>query len=222
MADPSIFPSVLNAAFAAMGVAYGATAAAGYWYFGDAASAVVTANLATDAPFARASLLPPSLPKLTVAALVGWAVLLNAFTTLPSMVMVVDSTLWSLTSWASGNAISAGGGEDRDGWLCRPGVGPGAAALRRPRRSVRFVMRFLIAIASAALGALAASSLGNAVALVGGVAALSCSLILPTVCYARVVGVDGYIASAGLVSLLAGGVVLTGLIVAQSVAAWAR
>jgi hypothetical protein len=201
-----------------MGLAYGATAAAGYAYFGEAASPVVTANLAVGAPFAHAPLLPRPFPPLTVDALVGWAVLANAMTTLPSMVMIVDSTLWSLTPWARGRATSRGGGDGRDGWLCRPGIGPGAAAaLRRPRRWFRFASRVLIAAVTAGLGVAAATSLGNAVALLGGVAALSCSLILPTVCYARVVGVRGPAGVVGLAALLGGGAVLMGLIIVQSV-----
>ena len=226
LADPAAFPAVLNAAFLAMAAAYGATAMAGYFYFGDAASPVVTSNLAADAPFAGAPLLPPPFPpSLTADALVGWAVLANAFSTYPSMVMVVQTTLWSLTPWARGAGTSAGGGDGVNGWLCRPGVGldPGEVALRRPRRAVRFGLRVAIAAATAGAALVAASSLGSAIALLGGLAALACSLILPTVCYWRVVlpaqaGGGSPWRRAGLVGLVAGGVVLMVLIVVQTAA----
>jgi len=205
MADPTAFPRVLDAAFTAMGLAYAATGAFGYWYWGDASEPVVTANLATSAPFASRFL----------GLAVGWAVLANALTTLPSMVMVVEATLWSLTPWARGVGQS--------GWACRPGLA-GDTALRRPRRWFRFVSRAVVAGMSSAAGVAAASRLGAAVALVGGLAALACSLILPTVCYARVVGVsrDAPWRAAGLLGLLAGGVALTALIVVQSVGEMAR
>jgi vesicular inhibitory amino acid transporter len=216
LADPSLFPRVLDGAFLAMGLAYGATAATGYYYFGDAASPVITANLASDAPFSGrlSSLIPRA---------VGWAVLANAFSTYPSMVMVVQSTLWSLTPWARGEGASAGGGEGVDGWLCRPGVGAEEVALRRPKRGVRFSLRVLIAVATAGAAILAASSLGDAIALLGGLAALACSLILPTVCYWRVVlkerddgGRGGVARRVGLVGLVVGGAGLMVLIVSQT------
>ena len=219
LADPALFPRVLDGAFLAMGLAYGATAAAGYHYFGDAAGPVITANLASDAPFSGA--LSSSIPRA-----VGWAVLANAFSTYPSMVMVVQSTLWSLTPWARGEGVSRGGGEGVDGWLCRPGVGVEEAALRRPKRGVRFLLRVLIAGVTAGAAILAASSLGDAIALLGGLAALACSLILPTVCYWRVVlkneeggggsGRGRVARRAGLVGLVVGGVSLMCLIVSQT------
>ena len=45
------FDSVINWAFTAMLIIYGAVAGLGYYYFGDAASTLITEDLATNSPF---------------------------------------------------------------------------------------------------------------------------------------------------------------------------
>ena len=45
------FDTVINWAFTAMLVIYGAVAGLGYYYFGDAASTLITEDLAANSPF---------------------------------------------------------------------------------------------------------------------------------------------------------------------------
>jgi hypothetical protein len=56
MAKPSRFPLALAASFAAMFACYAAVAAAGYWYWGDAASPLAIADLAANSWYSTASL----------------------------------------------------------------------------------------------------------------------------------------------------------------------
>lgn len=52
------FDSVINCAFTAMLVIYGAVAGLGYYYFGDAASTLITDDLANNSPFTGRSVSP--------------------------------------------------------------------------------------------------------------------------------------------------------------------
>ena len=51
------FDSVINWAFTAMLIIYGAVAGLGYYYFGDAASTLITEDLATNSPFVGRSVI---------------------------------------------------------------------------------------------------------------------------------------------------------------------
>jgi vesicular inhibitory amino acid transporter len=55
MRAPRKFPAAITAAFILMAAVYASVAAAGYYYFGDAVSAVLTADLAAAAPIAQRS-----------------------------------------------------------------------------------------------------------------------------------------------------------------------
>ena len=52
------FDSVINWAFTAMLVIYGTVAGLGYYYFGDAASTLITDDLANNSPFTGRSVSP--------------------------------------------------------------------------------------------------------------------------------------------------------------------
>ena len=63
-----LFDRVIDTAFGSMFVVYGLAASLGYYYFGAAASTLVTSNLTSDTRFGGTSFL---LPGLTVAHLVA-------------------------------------------------------------------------------------------------------------------------------------------------------
>ena len=52
------FDTVINWAFTAMLLIYGAVAGLGYFYFGDAASTLITDDLANNSPFTGRSVIP--------------------------------------------------------------------------------------------------------------------------------------------------------------------
>jgi len=109
-----------------MGLLYGGIAAAGYYYFGDGSQQVVTANLKENSPFGSGSSLF-DIPGLSLDNAIGGFVLLNAFTTYPALIMIVQDMLWALfspvflaRSGEGGGGAAGGGGE--------PPLSPDAAA----------------------------------------------------------------------------------------------
>jgi vesicular inhibitory amino acid transporter len=196
MARPEKFHAVINAAFACMALLYGGVCTVGYAYWGDGARQVVTASIARESPFAGRALLP-AFPALTLDAVVGGCVLLNAVTTYPALIMVVQA-----------NVLAAA-------------AGPAAP---RVRAAPRLAARAAIAAATAVVAVAAYASLANALALLGGMASMSCSLLLPAACFLSLsAGRPGTGPPAGartrgaLWALLAVGVVVTAGVVAQAV-----
>ena len=82
------FDSVLAIAFGSMLGVYALVAGLGYYYFGRDAATLVTSDLATDTPFAGKAIL---IPGLTVANFMAGCVLLNAYTTYPSLLLVIQA-----------------------------------------------------------------------------------------------------------------------------------
>ena len=82
------FDSVLAIAFGSMLGVYALVAGLGYYYFGRDAATLVTSDLATDTPFAGKAVL---IPGLTVANFMAGCVLLNAYTTYPSLLLVIQA-----------------------------------------------------------------------------------------------------------------------------------
>lgn len=78
---------MLAIAFGTMLVVYSLVAGLGYYYFGRDAATLVTSDLATDTPFAGKSIL---IPGFTVANFMAGCVLLNAYTTYPSLLLVIQ------------------------------------------------------------------------------------------------------------------------------------
>lgn len=196
MADPSLFPRVLNTSFAAMAALYGGVAVAGYYYYGDGAHQVVTASLARDSPFSRDFKLGPASVSLDDA--VGAAILLNAVTTYPALVMIVQETLWAVAN---------------------PWSGAGGAPPRRLRPAPRLALRLAVAAVSAGVSIGAYASIANALALLGGSSSMVASLLLPLAAYMRMASSRGVLSSgkrAGLIALLAAGVVVTVAVVWQA------
>lgn len=81
------FDTVLNMSFSLMLIVYGTVAALGYYYFGSSAHTLLTTDLARNSPFTGHYLL---LPGLTVDKLVSLSILLNAYSTYPSLVLVMQ------------------------------------------------------------------------------------------------------------------------------------
>lgn len=69
-----------------MGV-YGTVAALGYYYFGSSAHTLLTTDLARNSPFTGHCFL---LPGLTADKLVALCIMLNAYSTYPSLVLVMQ------------------------------------------------------------------------------------------------------------------------------------
>lgn len=74
---------MVTLAFSAMALLYGCVSAAGYYYWGNGALTLVTSDLALHSPFARNGRLP-------VDKLVDACILVNVFTTYPSLVLVMQ------------------------------------------------------------------------------------------------------------------------------------
>ena len=74
---------MLTLAFSAMALLYSCVSAAGYYYWGSGALTLVTSDLALHSPFARNGRLPAD-------KLVDACILVNVFTTYPSLVLVMQ------------------------------------------------------------------------------------------------------------------------------------
>ena len=74
---------MVTLAFSAMALLYGCVSAAGYYYWGKGTLTLVTSDLALHSPFARNGRLP-------VDKLVDACILVNVFTTYPSLVLVMQ------------------------------------------------------------------------------------------------------------------------------------
>ena len=81
------FNKVLNISFSLMLGVYGSVAALGYYYFGSSAHTLVTTDLGRNSPFSGHHFL---FPGWTVDKLVALSILLNAYTTYPSLVLVMQ------------------------------------------------------------------------------------------------------------------------------------
>ena len=78
------FGRVLTLAFTAMTVLYGLVSAAGYLYWGRGAQTLVTTDLTLHSPFSGRA------KGLSVDTLVDLCILVNVFTTYPSLVLVMQ------------------------------------------------------------------------------------------------------------------------------------
>ncbi|CAK0784981.1 hypothetical protein CVIRNUC_008186 [Coccomyxa viridis] len=191
MKQPQAFDSVINWAFTAMLIIYGAVAGLGYYYFGDAASTLITEDLATNSPFVGRSII---IPGLTVDKLVAACILVNAYTTYPCLILVIQDMLWSVLPWLN-----------RDGLH------------RQPRKAVATAVRLLLFGVGCCIAFAAYNVLGNVMSLVGGFASMSCSLLMPSLFYLILFWKELARGSrAGVILLLAVGVALLILTVGQN------
>ncbi len=90
---------MVTLAFSAMALLYGCVSAAGYYYWGNGALTLVTSDLALHSPFARNGRLP-------VDKLVDACILVNVFTTYPSLVLVMQvRRCWSCNFGRGGGYV---------------------------------------------------------------------------------------------------------------------
>lgn len=191
MATPQDFDTVLNISFSLMLGVYAAVAALGYYYFGSSAHTLVTTDLARNSPFTGHHLL---LPGLTVDKLVSLSILLNAYSTYPSLVLVMQDMIVSIL----------------------PGGGAGSA-WRHPRKPVALAIRLSIFAVGGLTAYAAFAVLGNVMSLVGGMCSMCCSLLLPSLFYLILYKEDlSWLKKCGVVVLLLCGVALLVLIVVQN------
>ncbi|KAK9825697.1 hypothetical protein WJX81_006348 [Elliptochloris bilobata] len=191
MKNPKDFNKVIYASFAAMAMVYGLVAGLGYYYFGDAASTLVTNDLAIDSPFTGHWLLVRGL---TVDKVVVLCILVNAYTTYPCLVLVIQDMLWAVLAEADGLEI------------------------RAPKSWVAVATRLLICGAGAVVGYLTFDVLGNVMSLVGALCAMNSSLLMPAAFFLVLFWRDlGALRRAGTATLLALGLALLVMIVVQNV-----
>ncbi|CAL8462945.1 g2479 [Coccomyxa elongata] len=192
MKQPRAFDKVINLAFTAMLIIYGIVAGLGYYYFGDAASTLITDDLARNSPFTGHSVL---LPGFTVDKLVALCILVNAYTTYPCLILVIQDMMWSVLPF-----LEQYGGT------------------RQPRRMVATGVRLLLFVAGTCIAFVAYAILGNVMSLVGGFASISCSLLMPSLFYLILFWKElGIPHRTGVVVLLVVGTALLVLIVGQNV-----
>ena len=167
-----------------MGLLYGGIAAAGYYYFGDGSAQVVTANLKDDSPFSGSVSALFGVPGLSLDNAIGGFVLLNAFTTYPALIMIVQDMLWALFSPVLTRREGTPAGREA-------GSAPPAAAAAPMRPLPRLVLRLAAATLTAAVAVGAYSSVADCLALLGGASSMSCSLLLPAACYLKLASSSG-------------------------------
>ena len=81
------FPKVVASSFGLMALFYGMICALGYYYFGRVAADLVTVDLANNSIFTGHWVL---LPAFTADKLVEACILVNAFTTYPLILLVIQ------------------------------------------------------------------------------------------------------------------------------------
>lgn len=192
MARVQDFDSVLNLSFGLMLGVYGAVAALGYYYFGNSAHTLVTTDLARNSPFTGHYLI---LPGLTVDKLVALSILMNAYSTYPSLVLVMQDMVVSIL----------------------PGGQPGSQ-WRQPRKQVALAIRLSIFAVGGLTAYAAFAALGNVMSLVGGMCSMCCSLLLPSLFYLMLYKDElSLLRKCGVVMLLICGMALLLLIVVQNI-----
>ncbi|EIE27286.1 hypothetical protein COCSUDRAFT_45803 [Coccomyxa subellipsoidea C-169] len=192
MKQPQAFDKVINFAFTAMLIIYAIVAGLGYYYFGDAASTLITDDLARNSPFTGHSIL---IPGFTVDKLVALCILVNAYTTYPCLILVIQDMLWSVLLF-----LENGGGT------------------RQPRRMVATAVRLFLFAAGTCIAFAAYAILGNVMSLVGGFASISCSLLMPSLFFLILFWKElGRLQRTGVSVLLIVGTALLVLIVGQNI-----
>ncbi|KAK9907651.1 hypothetical protein WJX75_007699 [Coccomyxa subellipsoidea] len=190
MKQPRAFDKVINFAFTAMLIIYAIVAGLGYYYFGDAASTLITDDLARNSPFTGHSIL---IPGFTVDKLVALCILVNAYTTYPCLILVIQDMLWSVLPFLE-------------------------TGTRLPRRVVATAVRLILFAAGTCIAFAAYAILGNVMSLVGGFASISCSLLMPSLFFLILFWKElSRLQRTGVLVLLTVGTALLVLIVGQNI-----
>ncbi|KAL4443562.1 hypothetical protein ABPG75_011299 [Micractinium tetrahymenae] len=154
MRKPSQFPAAIGSAFSIMLAGYTTLAAVGYWYFGDAASPLITTDLSTSSVYR-------SFRRLPVDRVLAAFVLVNTLCKYPSLNLVLQDMILSVLP------------------LTRDEQG----SFHPPLHWAAYALRLGLFAAGCTLGLTAYDALGSALSLLGGLGSISCSLVLPTVFY---------------------------------------
>lgn len=188
MRKPSRFSTALSLAFGAMLFAYCGLAAAGYWYWGDSASPLVTADLANNSFYSGRAV--------RVDKLLALLVLVSCATKYPGLNMILQDMLVPLLPFA------------RDA----------AGNFRPPLHWVTHALRVALFALGTLLALSAYRVLGSALSLLGGLCSITCSLVLPTAFYLRLSwGRLAWPRRAGLLAMLALGAALVCLVTGMNV-----
>lgn len=163
MRDPSRFPLAVCIAFGIMAALYSSVAAAGYYYFGDNISPVVTFDISVNSPFASKTSMGSLWRSLfAVDRVVAVLVIANCSAKVPLLILVVQDMLFPV----------------EEKILLDPGL--------YPWYKVRgYVPRLWIAVLAISIAVLSKRYLGNVLSLVGGIASMTVSMILPLMLYRK-------------------------------------
>ncbi|KAG7673508.1 hypothetical protein Ndes2526B_g03042 [Nannochloris sp. 'desiccata'] len=194
MQHPRRFPRALGASFAIMAGVYAVVASAGYYYWGDAVSPLITFDLATNSAYSsltttagarssnRAGLINGQVwwqQWIQIDRILASLILITCSAKVPALVMVVEELIKGvLPARTRQEAFAADVSFHRlqqheahsQTWL---------------QRKSQFLSRVAIAGCALALGVPARNQLGSVLSLVGGACSMSTSLVLPVAFYTK-------------------------------------
>jgi len=195
MQHPGEFSRALGASFAIMAAVYAVVASAGYYYWGDAVSPLITYDLATNSAYSSLTSTADASRSNTDGSLISgqmwqqWIqidrilaslILVTCSAKVPALVMVVEELIKGILPARTPQEINAAdvSFHQRQGRL--------EARLQSwLQRKSQFVSRVAIAGCALALSVPARNQLGSVLSLVGGFCSMSTSLILPVAFYTK-------------------------------------
>jgi hypothetical protein len=196
MQHPGKFSRALGASFAIMAVVYAVIASAGYYYWGDAVSPLITYDLATNSAYSSRTTTDDTnggnnagglmingqmwQQWIQIDRILAALILVTCSAKVPALVMVVEELIKGVffLNRSRREAISA------DVSFYRRQQ-PEARSQAWLHKNSEFVSRVAIAGCALALGVPARNQLGNVLSLVGGACSMSTSLILPVAFYTK-------------------------------------
>ncbi|KAL4428159.1 hypothetical protein ABPG75_002248 [Micractinium tetrahymenae] len=188
MRKPSEFPAALSISFSVMLACYSSLAAAGYWYWGDSASPLVTTDLATNSFYVTR--------RVPVDRLLAVFVMVNCLSKYPALNLILQDMVLSIL----------------------PLLRDSGGSFRPPKRRVALALRLVLFATCALLALTAYDALGSVLSLLGGLCSITCSLILPTAFYSLLAWPRLRTpARVALLALLALALSLAALITAQNI-----
>ncbi|KAK9821002.1 hypothetical protein WJX74_000120 [Apatococcus lobatus] len=192
------FPKVVASSFSLMALFYGMICALGYYYFGRAAADLVTVDLANNSIFTGHWVL---LPAFTADKLVEACILVNAFTTYPLILLVIQDL--AVSTFPHSREVAGA---------------RSAHSVARP--ALLQLLRIIVFLLDAAVGILAYRQFGNILSLVGGLCSITCSLLLPSLCFLLLYWVEiGWAKRCGIMLIMIVGGALLVLITSDNLKA---
>jgi amino acid permease len=205
MKSPHKFSYALGASFAIMALVYSVVASAGYFYWGDAVSPLITFDLATNSAYSSlttgggngADGGSTGVGNINIGGISGQSwhqswhqslqidrilaalVLITCSAKVPALIMVTDELIKGVLPARTRQAAFAA-----DVSFHRRQQPEGAGQTWLQRRS-QFLSRVAIAACALGLGVPARNELGNVLSLVGGACSMTTSLVLPVAFYTK-------------------------------------